>query len=88
MIGDQAEQAYRRGDALEKRRALMEAWAQWCEPTRSAAIQLRLVEVHGICRWRCFLKKTCKLDLKILSGKISSGERSERYGSEGVAVVR
>jgi len=32
VIGDQAEQAYRRGDALEKRRALMEAWARWCEP--------------------------------------------------------
>ena len=31
-IGDKAEQAYRRSDALEKRRALMEAWAQWCEP--------------------------------------------------------
>ena len=23
---------YRRGDALEKRRAMMESWAQWCEP--------------------------------------------------------
>jgi integrase len=33
VIGDQAEQAYRRGDALEKRRALMEAWARWCEPS-------------------------------------------------------
>ena len=32
VIGDKAEQAYRRSDALEKRRALMEAWAQWCEP--------------------------------------------------------
>jgi integrase len=31
-IGDAAEQAYRRGDALEKRRALMEAWANYCEP--------------------------------------------------------
>src|SRR5271166_1850353 len=31
VIGDKAEQAYRRGDALEKRRALMDAWAQWCE---------------------------------------------------------
>jgi integrase len=31
VIGDQAEQAYRRGDALEKRRALMDAWARWCE---------------------------------------------------------
>ncbi len=32
-IGNKAEAAYRRGDALEKRRAMMEAWAQWCEPT-------------------------------------------------------
>jgi integrase len=31
-IGDKAEQAYRRGDALEKRRALMETWAGFCEP--------------------------------------------------------
>lgn len=27
VIGDKAEQAYRRGDALERRRTLMEAWA-------------------------------------------------------------
>jgi integrase len=32
VIGDAAERAYRRGDALEKRRAMVEAWAQWCEP--------------------------------------------------------
>jgi integrase len=31
-IGNKAEAAYRRGDALEKRRLMMEAWAQWCEP--------------------------------------------------------
>jgi integrase len=31
-VGDKAEQAYRRGDALEKRRALMEAWTNYCEP--------------------------------------------------------
>lgn len=29
VIGDKAEQAYRRGDALEKRRALMQAWADY-----------------------------------------------------------
>jgi integrase len=29
VIGDKAEQAYRRSDALEKRRKLMEAWAQY-----------------------------------------------------------
>jgi hypothetical protein len=28
--GDRVEQAYRRGDALEKRRRLMEAWASYC----------------------------------------------------------
>jgi integrase len=31
VIGDKAEQAYRRSDALEKRRGLMEAWAQSLE---------------------------------------------------------
>jgi integrase len=31
VVGDKAEQAYRRGDALEKRRALMDAWAVFCE---------------------------------------------------------
>ena len=29
-IGDAAEQAYRRGDALEKRRRLMADWATFC----------------------------------------------------------
>ena len=32
VVGDKAEQAYRRSDALEKRRALMAAWADHCEP--------------------------------------------------------
>jgi integrase len=31
-VGDKAEQAYRRGDALQKRRALMQAWADYCVP--------------------------------------------------------
>jgi hypothetical protein len=31
-LPNKAEAAYRRGDALEKRRAMMEAWAQRCEP--------------------------------------------------------
>jgi integrase len=34
VIGDKAEQAYRRGDALEKRRELMSAWAAYCEPKK------------------------------------------------------
>ena len=31
-IKNKAERAYRRGDALEKRREMMEAWAKWCVP--------------------------------------------------------
>jgi integrase len=42
VIGDKAEQAYRRSDALEKRRKLMEAWATYCEPkANSNVLQLR-----------------------------------------------
>lgn len=32
IVGDEAERAYRRGDALKKRRELMEAWAAHCQP--------------------------------------------------------
>jgi integrase len=38
VIGDKAEQAYRRSDALEKRRKLMEAWASFCEPRAAANV--------------------------------------------------
>ncbi|MCF8475858.1 MAG: integrase arm-type DNA-binding domain-containing protein [Pseudolabrys sp.] len=31
VVGDLTERAYRRGDALEKRRLLMNAWADYCE---------------------------------------------------------
>lgn len=31
VIGDKAEQAYRRSDALSRRRELMDAWARFCE---------------------------------------------------------
>jgi integrase len=42
VIGDKAEQAYRRSDALEKRRKLMEAWAAYCEPKASInVVQIR-----------------------------------------------
>jgi integrase len=34
-LGDKAEQAYRRSDALEKRRALMNAWGAYCEPRKA-----------------------------------------------------
>jgi integrase len=36
MVGDKAEQAYRRGDALAKRRALMDAWAAFVDSTGRA----------------------------------------------------
>jgi integrase len=32
VVGDETERAYRRGDALERRRELMAAWAAFCEP--------------------------------------------------------
>jgi integrase len=38
VAGDATERAYRRGDALEKRRGLMEAWAGFCEPKVSSNV--------------------------------------------------
>ena len=38
VIGDKAEQAYRRGDALEKRRKLMDAWSSYCEPKKAGNV--------------------------------------------------
>ena len=38
VVGDATERAYRRGDALEKRRALMEAWAAFCEPSAGRVV--------------------------------------------------
>jgi integrase len=40
VAGDQTERAYRRGDALEKRRALMEAWAAYCEPKANNVLSI------------------------------------------------
>jgi hypothetical protein len=37
-VGDKAEQAYRRSDALEKRRKLMEAWAAYSEPRNAGNV--------------------------------------------------
>jgi hypothetical protein len=42
VIGDKAEQAYRRSDALEKRRRLMDSWAAYCAPKTAAnVVQIR-----------------------------------------------
>jgi hypothetical protein len=38
IIGDKTEAAYRRSDALEKRRRLMQAWSDYCaKPTPADA---------------------------------------------------
>lgn len=37
LIGDETERAYRRGDALAKRRQLMDAWAFYIDNTRHDA---------------------------------------------------
>lgn len=41
VVGDEAEQAYRRSDALERRRKLMNAWAQYCEAAAAIVIPIR-----------------------------------------------
>jgi integrase len=41
VVGDQSEQAYRRGDALEKRRGLMDAWGAWCEPKADNVLKFK-----------------------------------------------
>lgn len=38
VIGSKAEQAYRRSDALEKRRPMMSDWARFCDPSSSASV--------------------------------------------------
>ena len=42
VFGDKTEAAYQRGDLLEKRRLLMQAWAEYCARAKSAkVVQLR-----------------------------------------------
>ncbi len=38
-VGDATERAYRRGDALEKRRKLMDAWANYCAPRLGGVVR-------------------------------------------------
>jgi integrase len=40
VVGDKSEQAYRRSDALEKRRKMMDAWATWCDPDQGNVVRL------------------------------------------------
>lgn len=44
--GDEKERAYRRGDALAKRRELMDLWARHCEP-RSADVVIQFPRAQG-----------------------------------------
>ena len=37
-IGDKVEAAYRRGDLFEKRRKLMDAWAEYCGRTQTGKV--------------------------------------------------
>jgi integrase len=39
-VGDERERAYRRGDALSKRRELMNAWASFCFPSAADVVSL------------------------------------------------
>lgn len=43
IVGDETERAYRRGDALAKRRTLMDAWASYCLPAPTANV----LPMHG-----------------------------------------
>ncbi|WP_425416138.1 tyrosine-type recombinase/integrase [Oricola indica] len=43
LVGNAVEQAYRRGDALNKRRDLMEAWARYCTGQTGA----KVIALHG-----------------------------------------
>ena len=47
QVGDAVELAYRRGDALERRRALMEAWSAFCEPRNSATVVSDVSSLSG-----------------------------------------
>jgi integrase len=49
-VGNAVEQAYRRADALEKRRKLMDAWAAYCAqpvPTGATVTPIRKGRAHG-----------------------------------------
>jgi integrase len=46
-VGDAVERAYARGDLLEKRRKLMEAWALFCERVPASANLIMLSRKEG-----------------------------------------
>jgi hypothetical protein len=46
-VSDKVEAAYRRGDLVQKRRDLMEAWATYCDPGSVAGNVVPLSVVAG-----------------------------------------
>ncbi len=46
-IGDKVEAAYRRGDLLDKRRSLMDGWANFCSSSATSGAVLPLRRRHG-----------------------------------------
>ena len=46
QVGTQVERAYRRTDVLHKRRQLMNAWAQYCEPNLNTNV-VQLIDAHS-----------------------------------------
>ena len=51
-VGDKVEAAYRRGDLFEKRRRLMEDWAQYCGRPGWYRNVLALLERERVQRWK------------------------------------
>jgi len=47
VVGNQTERAYRRGDALEKRRKLMDAWGAFCEPRDAGTVVVPMTRKKG-----------------------------------------
>ena len=45
VSGDQTERAYRRGDALDKRRQLMNAWSKFCAEPAAASGERRVIPI-------------------------------------------
>ncbi len=44
LVGDETERAYQRGDLFEKRRRVMEAWAQFCS---SGKVEGKIVQMRA-----------------------------------------
>jgi hypothetical protein len=47
LSGDKVERAYARSDVMEKRRQLMNAWAEFCESPPTAEVAHRVVPLRS-----------------------------------------